>query len=168
VNEVLDQIRRYGNPYACSFPGFTDARWKCDLEDCAACSSFCGSWPTRTAGHHESETKRCCKGYNDLHGPKRLDRRATLPLARRQCIGPPSTRPASALPGRSDLARCHEADALLLDRAAWSVVPARRAPERDRRYRSATSVRGGPPRQAPLAAESVHLGGLCRCVAPAP
>jgi hypothetical protein len=28
VNEVLDQIRRYGNPYACSFPGFP----RCQVE----------------------------------------------------------------------------------------------------------------------------------------
>ena len=46
VNEVLDQIRRYRNPFVCSFPGFPDARWKCDFEDCAACSGFCGAWPT--------------------------------------------------------------------------------------------------------------------------
>jgi hypothetical protein len=31
VNEVLYQIRRYGHPYVCSFPGFPNARWKCDL-----------------------------------------------------------------------------------------------------------------------------------------
>lgn len=77
VNEVLGQIRRKGNPNRAPFHRLSDARWKCDLEDRLACGGFCGAWPARTAGHDESETKRCCKSYGNLHDPSMLSRRAT-------------------------------------------------------------------------------------------